>query len=333
VLDVLERVNSAQPLEDFGVELKAEWIGPRKAARRIAGHANAARGEPILWIIGVDEDQGIIGAESNDLASWYSAVASEFDGLAPDLTDLNVPVSGKTVVALLFETDRAPFVVKNPSFGIEKGEAVSHEVPWREGTHTRTARRSDLVRVLTPLFYLPEFELRNGQLSAHFSERDNTVGWKLELELYVTVRRHSQGVVIPFHRCDVSFEIQGRFPRTEMSRISLKPPYRTVYRPAPVAASMATRFGSQVVQPAGSEPDSLTIGHTQNEVFIEGPGALLLNAETKTELSDLAFRDSCAIIEVRVMPVQAERSVPISARLAWSEPDKHGLGKWVHMRA
>jgi hypothetical protein len=317
VLDIVERVESGQPLEDFRVELKAKWIEPRKAARRIAGHANAARGEPILWIIGVDEDRGVIGAESNDLANWYSAVASEFDGLAPNLTDL----------------DRAPFVVRNPSFGEEKGEAVSHEVPWREGTQTRTARRSDLIRVLTPLFYLPEFELRSGQLSAHLHEKDNTVGWKLELELYVAIKRHAQGMVIPFHRCDVSFEIQGRFPRTEMSGISLKPPYRTVYKPAPVAASMATRFGYQVVQPAGSEPDSLTIGHTQNEVFIEGPGALVLNAKTNTELSNLTFRDSDAIIEAHLMPVEAERSVPVSALLSWSEPDEHGLGKWVHMRA
>ena len=29
---------------------------PASAARKIAGHANAARGEPILRIIGLDED-------------------------------------------------------------------------------------------------------------------------------------------------------------------------------------------------------------------------------------------------------------------------------------
>jgi hypothetical protein len=43
-LDVIRRVSSGQPHEDFRVELKADWITTEKAARRLAGHANAARG-------------------------------------------------------------------------------------------------------------------------------------------------------------------------------------------------------------------------------------------------------------------------------------------------
>ena len=108
VLDIVVRVRAGQPVEDQHVELKAQWIEPPKAARRIAAHANAARGAPILWLIGVDERTGVTGASLVDLARWYLQVTSQFDGLAPEVTSVNVPVGGQTVVALLFETERAP---------------------------------------------------------------------------------------------------------------------------------------------------------------------------------------------------------------------------------
>ena len=50
-LRATRRVEERQPNEDSRVELKADWIDPQKTARRIAGHANALRGEPILWTL------------------------------------------------------------------------------------------------------------------------------------------------------------------------------------------------------------------------------------------------------------------------------------------
>jgi hypothetical protein len=82
-LSIIDRVRADQPIEDSRVELKSEWIEAVKAARRIAGHANAARGEPILWLIGVDEEKGVVGAKQEELANWYSAVQNQFDELAP----------------------------------------------------------------------------------------------------------------------------------------------------------------------------------------------------------------------------------------------------------
>jgi len=41
-----------QPIEDTRVEVKAVWPSDSNyAARRIPGHANAAGGESILWLI------------------------------------------------------------------------------------------------------------------------------------------------------------------------------------------------------------------------------------------------------------------------------------------
>lgn len=137
--------------EDARVELKRDWPKPMQAARILAGHANASRGTPILWVIGVDEQDGVKGADFQELSNWYAAVCSCFDGIAPSLQELSVAVSDRNVVAMLFETDRAPFVIKNPVFGSQGGGSVEREVPWREGTRTLTARREDLIRLLAPL--------------------------------------------------------------------------------------------------------------------------------------------------------------------------------------
>ncbi|HKA22780.1 MAG TPA: hypothetical protein VKN18_31200, partial [Blastocatellia bacterium] len=129
-LNVLDRIKRHQPIEDSRVELKATWPDPKKAARRIAGHANAARGEPILWLIGVDEGAGTVpGIEFIEFASWYDTVKSAFDELAPEPVSINIPSDGVTIAGLYFETDRAPFVVKN-----SEGGTIQREVPWREAT-------------------------------------------------------------------------------------------------------------------------------------------------------------------------------------------------------
>lgn len=47
-LAIADRVIARQPVEDDRVELKAAFIEPDKAARRLAGHANAARGSSLL---------------------------------------------------------------------------------------------------------------------------------------------------------------------------------------------------------------------------------------------------------------------------------------------
>lgn len=79
---------------------------------------------------------------------------AEFDELAPEPVSLNIPVDGVTIVALYFETDRAPFVVKNPV-----GGTVQREVPWREATSIKSATRSQLIRLLTPIQKLPTVEV------------------------------------------------------------------------------------------------------------------------------------------------------------------------------
>ena len=116
VIQIAHRVRNHEPIEDSQVEVKREWPSDHtKTARQLGGHCNAARCDPVLWIIGLDEECGVIGASGKNLPDWLAQVRSHFESLHPELErDLNVPVDDQTVVALVFGTDRAPFVVENP---------------------------------------------------------------------------------------------------------------------------------------------------------------------------------------------------------------------------
>ena len=129
-LRILESVRAGQPVEDARAELKSTWpTDHTRAARRLAGHANAAQGEPILWLIGVDEKgQSVPGVSAEEMSSWWAQVSTCFgDGTYPVPQELAMPTEGVTVVAIVFETDRAPYLVK-----AEGGGSIQFEVPWRE---------------------------------------------------------------------------------------------------------------------------------------------------------------------------------------------------------
>jgi hypothetical protein len=200
-LGVLERAEKKQSIEDSRVELKTVWPEPAKTARQLAGHANAARGEPILWLIGVDEKQTkIVGANPQELSIWLSQLKTWFDGLAPELEHVNVPHNGVTVSALCFDTSRFPYVVKNPAFGKTSGEAIQFEVPWREGNSTRSATRSNLVSMLSGLPLLPKVEIRSGEIAFVPKSAQHPSYWKFALAVYMVPL--SQGsLTFPFHKC------------------------------------------------------------------------------------------------------------------------------------
>jgi hypothetical protein len=292
-LSVIDCVKNGQPNEDLLVELKTEWPTEyNKAARRIAGHANSARGENILWLIGIDEKQKEIkGADTSiDLANWYPAIESQFSELAPRLIPLNIPVDGVTVVALLFETDRSPFAIKNSAFNTPGGGSVELEVPWREGTRVRSARRSDLIRLLAPLELLPEISfLGDVKLTARLKGKDSVGNpyseeLRLAAEMYI-VPRDGNRIVIPFHQCSVEFEILG-IPTLKARRI------------------MMETF------------KSLTIKAAMYELIVDGPGqfSLTATAERPDVEKDVAVR-----VSIYLRPAGAERPVVLTKTLPYPE--------------
>lgn len=187
--------------EDARVEFKSEWPDDvQRAARRIAGHANASSPDPILWVVGVDErTRCLVPVTHGDTAPWFQGVQNEFeDGVSPDHKDVQVFVDDGSVHAILFETDRAPYVVKNPAYGQTRGEAVQREVPWRDGTAVRTAHRHELLRLLLERGFLPAIDVISADArvpAAPFNEV--TLG----LRSFVIPRQRNEPVVFLNHRC------------------------------------------------------------------------------------------------------------------------------------
>jgi hypothetical protein len=70
--DFLRLKRQIAAIEDDRVELKADWPDAEKAARRVAGHANASGGGSVLWIIGLDEQRGA----RNNLPAWTRSFCS-----------------------------------------------------------------------------------------------------------------------------------------------------------------------------------------------------------------------------------------------------------------
>lgn len=207
-LAIADRAIAHQPVEDDRVELKAAFIEPDKAARRLAGHANAARGSSLLWIIGIDDDAGTIpGVAASDFAEWWARIEALFNEVAPDVRVVNVPYDRVTMVALLINPDRAPFAVANPAHGRTGGGPVELEVPWREGTATRSARRSDLLRLLVPALTTPQIEVLHASLTLSLQRHQlsDPSGPREDDSVRLTARFYiehlsSEMLIIPDHR-------------------------------------------------------------------------------------------------------------------------------------
>jgi hypothetical protein len=274
-LSVADNVRAGRPVEDSRVELKAEWPDVYRAARRIAAHANAARGDTILWVVGIDEKKGVVGASATDLAKWYDQVQAQFDGLAPDLIDVIVPVGDVVVVALLFETTGAPFVVKNPLFGSAKGE-IEREVPWRDGTRVRSARREDLIRLLVPLQRRPTIEVIGG--SATVSAESGAAGtWSanthVSLQLYlapITTER----IVIPFHKCRATLALDQETTGIPSTAFRLSVPHEN-----------PLRMGS-LLERRELKKLSVTMDATDSELVVDGPGTVNLLASGRVAVTE-----------------------------------------------
>jgi hypothetical protein len=205
VVTAVEAVLSGGSVEDDRIECKSELMPPDRV-RQLAGAANAALGEDLIWVVGIDEKAKALTPLNNpeiDLADWWAQVERNFDGaVAPDFISLWVPVSGGSVLALYFNTDRAPYVIKNPS-----GSRAELEVPWRSATRTRSARRHELLKMLLPVVSTPEATLlsSDGLLTANAERK---LQFKGQVNLYIE-HIHSSTAVLPAHKMLCTLELWG----------------------------------------------------------------------------------------------------------------------------
>ncbi len=291
VLEIIDRVKNNKKVEDSTVELKAEWLDDhRKTARHIAAHANAARGESITWIIGLDEKRGVVGVDDREFANWWPQVNCNFETVFPDLViNFPLPYDGKTLYVLHFETDRAPYVVRT-------GEGVvTLEVPWREGNRVRSATRSDLLRILVPLSRLPSVEIINAVVERHINRHPENMRWLLKATIYV----EPQGPVpiyIPLHRSSAS--------------LSFIPPEA---KPLEVRFMVGT--------------NSTTIAYENGQVCLRGPEQFRIEAEAtfSKPSSPPEPPEFDATIHLGIAPLDGVVPIHIPFKM---EGNKSGVGIW-----
>jgi hypothetical protein len=297
----VDRVVSGQHAEDSVVELKTSWPDPGDAARQVAAHANAAGGADILWLIGVDEKTGVVGAPDTEVADWVAGLAACFDDAHPRLQrDQNVTIDGNTVVALLFATDRAPYLVRNPTFGKQNGGPVRWEVPWREGRSTRSARRHELLKVLANVAPRPEIECLDCtiRLAKEWIDTvEHVAMWYVEGRFYIVPqpeRRH----VYPTHRARAHLLIGEDIAISQWRNLILS----------------TLRVGSGV-NPTGSE------------VEVTGPGLLTLSASQRLEMSEESLRDD-ARLDLVLHDVWSDVPVTWSGSLVRGDPGPDAVATW-----
>lgn len=264
VIELTDRILKKQPVEDFRVELKKEFVDdPNKMARRIAGHANAAGGDPILWVIGIDEKNSkATGVNSSDFLDWFRKIKAEFIEIWPEPKEINVPYNGVTLVGILFETDRAPYLIKNQSFGKAGGGPISHEVPWRSATEVITAKREHLLRILVPVVKVPTLEFTSANI--HFEKTNKKNMFKIWLEAKIYVTPHNLDKLI--------------FPNNKVSAIiGLGAKHRFSYPSGEGEFNPEFRI-------VGSYPKrkveyiSQTVSKSSSEVILTGSGMVIYNA-------------------------------------------------------
>jgi hypothetical protein len=209
----------------------------------------------------------------------------------PAVTHLNVPWGGVTIVALLFETDRAPFVLKNPHFGSRENDPIAFEVPWREGTETRSADRSELLRILSPVAELPQFEVLWGRADGYIYAPENEGGQppevhlSVEAEIYV-VPTGEKTVVIPKHKTAMLV----RWPEIE----------------EPLVADDVTLYLTN------RRAESL-VSVLSSELVVQGPGAFRFQGSLR--FKPMPVPTSALIVDCLLEPVLASSVVVVEATM------------------
>ncbi|MDJ0316171.1 hypothetical protein [Arthrobacter antibioticus] len=163
VIFAVDRIQSGQKVEDDFIECKREWPQGDKA-RQLAGSLNRAGGDPVIYIIGIDETNGAIhDLSGTDVLDWWAQITPKFDQTPPEMIrQVNVPIGadGEFVIAIAFASDRSPYVVKT--------KTPILEVPMREGTGTRSAKRDELLRLLIPTIKVPPAVTLSGDFYAEY---------------------------------------------------------------------------------------------------------------------------------------------------------------------
>lgn len=306
VFEAIRQARAKSPIEDDRIEFKRGWPKDDKA-RQLAGAANRANGNDLIYIIGADEDGVVFKLDSTDAADWWKQFERRFDAIPPDLENhINVVIDdGESVIALQFRTERAPYVVK-----CQGGGSPELEVPIRDGTRTRSATRTELLRMLLPQASVPPALLLSGDIKA--SGYSGGIGACVVEGSASVFLEHTapSGSMLPYHEMTGTLEAEGH---------SL--PLSIVLIPAR-ETEMPLAFGV----------------HARDDgVFVTGPGSFRFRFESRLDYSQQSFLRGVTEWQIRLRfgVVGSPRATEVEGMFAVSNTTPRAartdseLGTWL----
>lgn len=296
----IARARAGPQTEDSAVELKSEWIPAHKAARRLAAHANAARGDDILWVIGVNDDGTVCGAGREERAIWWDQVVSRFDTRHPPMQDVAFDHADGPLVALCFDTSESPFVIRTG------GNNPEREVPWREGTLTRSAYRHELLSLFEVAVPLPQMSLLGPVVTA--TVVGSSLEWVLSASLYVHADVERPTIVVPSDCTGEISSIELGVAVALQDVVFLRPAF------APVPQLVEIVDGTAVFRRPAS-------------VGFRARGSSSLPAEV------VAAPTEDVTYSISVTPRGSRGAVELRGSLPALAPMEGGFGRWVVPRA
>jgi hypothetical protein len=303
-VQAVEAVLAGGRIEDDLIECKADWPDESKV-RQLAAHANSARGEPIIWLIGVDEKMHQLTKPRDiDPADWWAVMSKRFDEVLPELLHMTVHIDeGKTVAALAFTTDQAPYVITT---GAEQGR-VEREVPIRVATGTRSAHRHDLIRMLAPVVTVPQAFPIKVSVQAHQATEHDTPLFSLNATVYFE-HLGGQSVMLPAHQM--------------WARADFETSHLASHLP-PIDMPISHYGGETPYEPFG-------IQQTHDGVVVSGPGSLEVGGVGDIEAENLDLLRQVTPLQVRLSFGVAgmDRRVELLATLYRTTPAASQMTRW-----
>lgn len=336
IIDLVDHVVSGGRCEDDLIECKREFpTEAKKAARQIAGLLNAARGSMAIWIVGLDEgahevvkNQGTV-----DPANWLPQVTKYFRGLDPNPEVRTVITGHGLVTALLFDTERAPYVVTT-----DGGSGGDLEVPWRVGTGTRSATRAQLLSLLVSTQAIPTVEVINPTLTAAKSaDRDATLDFKADL--FVSA---SERVFLPRHRWQLTAHTSEWEQDAPVPLEMRFTPHWRHGRPPPLQRIRGNPNGPEIKEVRAEDyyesEHPYGVHVRQAGLIINGSDSVKLTASAQLNARQSRSVELAGAFSLELhMPVdRIERSVRVDIPLRWihppDRPTRDEIGRWVEQR-
>lgn len=262
-----------------------------------------------MWLIGLDQKRGIVGAKHQELSSWLPQVQRCFDGVSPAFQDLNIATpQGRDIVALQIDTERAPFVVTTPT-------SPEREVPWREGTRTRSANRSELLLMLSQAVLVPDVEVLDLTLWAYTGDgksaeetQSTELQWNVRATLYITPLDDHR-ITIPKHRCIAIAEIGNM--RLQLNQASF-------------GGEAQPSFGGIRAQ----HEDNPNLVVTSSQLILDGPAKVTIFLTGIGPMKSLTELPEITHVTVDFGVAGAIRPASVSGELNRREPFEYEFAQW-----